>query len=158
MLLVLRSDFVSACSAHSRPAARAGSPAEAGAPMTVNELRQAIEGPAITANLEIEPGFIDVLLADLGMPAAGSTPAQLSGAIGLSHIAEALRAAWERREDGTLTVRGYRASGGVHKAVTSTATRVYEALRPADQSLVRKVLVQLVHFSPGVPRRGAVAP
>ncbi|MFD7477696.1 caspase family protein [Streptomyces sp. NPDC059837] len=151
VLLVLRSDFVSACSAYPGLLRALEVRQKLVRPMTVNELRQAIEGPAITANLEIEPGFIDVLLADLGMPAAGSTPARLSEAIGLSHIAEALRAAWERREDGTLTVRGYRVSGGVHKAVTSTATRVYEALRPTDQALARKVLVQLVHFSPGVP-------
>ena len=71
-------------------------------PMGEPDLRSAIEGPARRAGLRLEPGLVDLLVRDVeGEPAALPL---------LSHV---LRETWERREGPTLTVDGYRATGGI---------------------------------------------
>ena len=71
-------------------------------PMSEPDLRSAIEGPARRAGLRLEPGLVDLLVREVeGEPAALPL---------LSHV---LRETWERREGPTLTVDGYRATGGI---------------------------------------------
>ena len=60
--------------------------------------------------LRIEPGLVDLLLRDLE-DEPGALPM-------LSH---ALVQTWERREGATLTVDGYRATGGIRGAVAQSA-------------------------------------
>ena len=78
------------------------------------DLREAIEGPARQAGLVIEPGLVDVLVREV-KDDPGALPL-------LSH---ALLETWKRREGNTLTVAGYRASGGIHDAVAQSAERLY---------------------------------
>ena len=84
---------------------------------------QAIEGPAREAALLLEPGLVDVLLQDV-RDDPGALPL-------LSH---ALRETWERREGRTLTVEGYRASGGIRGAVARSAEQVYDDLPDDDRA------------------------
>ena len=76
-------------------------------------LQQAIEGPARQAGLVIEPGLVDLLVREV-KDDPGALPL-------LSH---ALLETWKRREGSTLTVAGYRASGGIHDAVSQSAERL----------------------------------
>ena len=79
-------------------------------PMGEDDLRAAIEGPARQAGLLLEPGLVDLLVREVeGEPGA------------LPLLSHALRQTWERREGRTLTVAGYRATGGIRGAVAQSA-------------------------------------
>jgi WD40 repeat protein len=72
-------------------------------------------------------------------------------------LSHALRTTWERRDGRTLTVDGYRATGGIRGAVAQSAEGLYQQV-PADQRpLVRDLLLRLVAPGPdGQPVRNRV--
>jgi DNA-binding SARP family transcriptional activator/WD40 repeat protein len=106
-------------------------------PLTDDELREAIEGPARLVGLVLEPGLVDLLVRDVA-GAAGGLPL-------LSH---ALAETWEQREGSVLTVDGYRATGGIRSAVAKSAERLYDSLGPEDRDTLRSVLQRLVTPTP----------
>lgn len=115
-------------------------------PLEEDALREVIEGPAREAALLLEPGIVDVLLQDV-RDDPGALPL-------LSH---ALRETWERREGRTLTVEGYRSSGGIRGAVARSAEQVYDGLSDADQAKLRGLMLRLLTLAPdGEPLRSAV--
>ncbi len=86
-------------------------------PMSEENLRAAIEGPARHAGLRLEPGLVDLLVREVdGEPGA------------LPLLSHALRRTWELREGATLTVEGYRRSGGIRDAVAQSAENLYDGL------------------------------
>jgi WD40 repeat protein len=102
-------------------------------PMSEPGLRNAIEGPARRAGLRLEPGLVDLLVREVeGEPAALPL---------LSHV---LRETWERREGPTLTVAGYRATGGIRQAVSRSAESLYDAMDAAERTRLRSLLLRLV--------------
>jgi DNA-binding SARP family transcriptional activator/WD40 repeat protein len=112
-------------------------------------LRLAVVGPARQAGLILEPGLVDVLVTEV-RDDPGALPL-------LSH---ALLETWKRREGNTLTVDGYRASGGIHGAVAQSAERLYAQVEPDLREALRDLVLRLL--SPGtegepvrtrVPRR-----
>ena len=64
-------------------------------------------------------------------------------------VAHAIRETWARRDGRTLTVSGYKAAGGVSGAIASTAERVYAALAPNEQELLRVILLRMVQPGDG---------
>jgi WD40 repeat protein/DNA-binding SARP family transcriptional activator/energy-coupling factor transporter ATP-binding protein EcfA2 len=107
------------------------------------ELRAAIEGPAHQAGLLLEPGLVDLLVRDVeGEPGA------------LPMLSHALRKTWEGREGRTLTVGGYRHTGGIRGAVARSAEDVYDQATPAQRAILRDLLLRLVTTGPtGEPTR-----
>jgi DNA-binding SARP family transcriptional activator/WD40 repeat protein len=112
-------------------------------------LRLAVVGPARQAGLILEPGLVDLLVTEV-RDDPGALPL-------LSH---ALLETWKRREGNTLTVDGYRASGGIHDAVAQSAERLYAQVEPDLREALRDLVLRLL--SPGsegepvrtrVPRR-----
>ncbi|WP_191278919.1 nSTAND1 domain-containing NTPase [Nocardioides flavus (ex Wang et al. 2016)] len=112
-------------------------------------LRAAVEGPARQAGLLLEPGLVDLLVTEV-RDDPGALPL-------LSH---ALLETWKRREGNTLTVDGYRASGGIHGAVAQSAERLYAEVEPDLRGALRDLVLRLL--APGtegepvrtrVPRR-----
>jgi DNA-binding SARP family transcriptional activator/WD40 repeat protein len=102
-------------------------------PMSDPGLRSAIEDPARRAGLRLEPGLVDLLVRDVeGEPAALPL---------LSHV---LRQTWERREGPTLTVAGYRATGGIRQAVSRSAESLYDAMDATQRTQLRSLLLRLV--------------
>lgn len=133
VVLALRADRLTDLSTH-RPFARL---LEEGlhllGPMDEDDLRVAVEGPARQAGLLVEPGLTDLLVHEVsGEP--GALPL-------LSHT---LAQTWDQREGRTLTVEGYRASGGIQGAVAQTAERVFSGLDDDQQRAVRDLLLRLV--------------
>ena len=110
------------------------------------DLRAAIGGPADQAGLLLEPGLVELLVQDVhGEPGA------------LPMLSHALRTTWERREGRTLTVDGYRATGGIRGAVAQSAEALYARVPPEQRPLVRDLLLRLVAPSPdGEPVRSRV--
>lgn len=115
-------------------------------PMSEDNLRAAIEGPARQAGLRLEPGLVDLLVREVeGEP--GALPM-------LSHV---LRQTWERREGPTLTVDGYRATGGIRDAVAQSAEDLFTHFDERQQLQVRALFLRLVTPSDdGAPTRSRV--
>ncbi|TDW98572.1 BTAD domain-containing putative transcriptional regulator [Kribbella sp. VKM Ac-2566] len=120
--------------------------------MSEAELRAAITEPARLASLIVEPGLVDLLVAE----AAGRP-----GALPL--LSHALAETWQRREGRTLTVAGYRASGGIQGAVAQSAEQVYAQLTPGQRPMLKALLLRLVASGPDrqpvrsrLPRRSVV--
>ncbi|MFI6504280.1 helix-turn-helix domain-containing protein [Nonomuraea typhae] len=63
-------------------------------------------------------------------------------------LAHALRALWQQREDGALTVAGYHRTGGIRGAVTTTAEDVYAAFDAQGREVARRLLPRLVRLDP----------
>jgi WD40 repeat protein/DNA-binding SARP family transcriptional activator len=114
--------------------------------LSAEGLATAIEQPAVQRGLLVEPGLIDLILRDLeGSPVA------------LPLFSHALAQTWSRREGRTLTVAGYRASGGVGGALAHTAEAVHAALPEARQPALRSLMLRLVVVGDdGEPRRARV--
>jgi YD repeat-containing protein len=54
------------------------------------------------------------------------------------------RATWRQRHGHTLTVEGYRSTGGIHHAVATTADRVFTGLDSAGQHAARTLFLRLI--------------
>src|SRR6185437_4687038 len=116
-------------------------------PMTEEELRSAITGPARKAALDIEAGLIEILLRDLAPVDRPEQPTAAHEPGALPLLSHALLATWDLSRGGRLTVADYRASGGIQGAVAASAEAVYAELTPAQQDLTRRIFTRLVHVS-----------
>jgi WD40 repeat protein/DNA-binding SARP family transcriptional activator len=114
--------------------------------MSDADLRAAIEGPARQASLLLEPGLVELLVREVeGEPGA------------LPLLSHALRTTWARREGRTLTVAGYRETGGIRGAVAQSAEELYHQLPPHQRPLLHHLLLRLVTPTPeGDPVRSRV--
>lgn len=142
VVLGVRADYYGQCLNHPELVAALRHSQFPLGPMTTDELRKAIAGPARAAGLELEPGLLELLLSDLG---AGET-APCPGAGSLPLLAHALLTTWQQRDQGRLTVAGYRSTGGITGAVASSAERVYGGQGPDGQAAARQLLLGLVRI------------
>lgn len=116
-------------------------------PMTAEELRSAITGPARKAGLDIEAGLVEILLRDLAPVDRPEQPAAAHEPGALPLLSHALLATWDLSRGGRLTVADYRASGSIQGAVAASAEEVYADLTPAQQDLTRRIFTRLVHVA-----------
>ena len=63
-------------------------------------------------------------------------------------LGHALREVWLRREGRTITLAGYRASGGVRSAISATAEQALAALDEEGQAVARRLLLRMVELRP----------
>lgn len=143
VVLALRADFYGQAAAHPELFAALRDRPLLVEPMAPDELRAAIEQPAATAGLALDDGLSEVILHELGASGGTSGPGQpATGALPLlSHV---LWATWRQRAGSRLTVGGYRAAGGVSRAIATTAEQVYAGLDAAGQDAARRMLSRLV--------------
>ena len=106
-------------------------------PLTEADLLRAVQEPARRCGLDVEEGLAEVIAAELG---------EAPGALPL--LGHALREAWLRREGRTITVAGYRSSGGVRSAIATTAEQALAALDDDAQAVARRVLLRMVALRP----------
>ncbi|UBU18317.1 nSTAND1 domain-containing NTPase [Nonomuraea gerenzanensis] len=146
LVIGVRADFYAACADF--PALKAAlqdAPVVVGA-MSDEELREAITFPAQDVGLDIEPGLLHVLLRDLGTDGDGRTGYQ-AGKLPL--LAHALRACWQQRSGGTLTVEGYESAGGIQHAISTTADQAYDSLDAAGRRMARSLFLRLIRIGDG---------
>ncbi|MFH8868398.1 AAA family ATPase [Streptomyces griseus] len=141
VVLGVRADFYAACTAHPRLRAALRAGPVLLEPMTQDELKDAIRRPAADVGLDVEDGLVEVLLADLGA-VGGPVGTGTTGRLPL--LAHALRATWQQRHGHTLTVDGYRVTGGIQGAIATTANRLYDTLPPPCHEAARWVFLRLV--------------
>ena len=117
-------------------------------PMSVEELRRAIEEPAGRGGWKFEPALVDLFLREV---------ADEPGALPL--LSHALLETWRRRRGRTLTLKGYAESGGVRGAIAQTAQTVYENLPTERQAIARNIFLRLTELGEGTldtRRRAAI--
>jgi hypothetical protein len=120
--------------------------------MNREELARAIVQPAALGNWRIQEGLVEQMLDDVGYE-PGALPL-------LSH---ALLETWARRRGRTMTLSGYRESGGVRGAIAQTAEAIFQQrLTPQQQPFARMIFVRLTElgesadgFTPDTRRRAA---
>lgn len=119
--------------------------------MSGRELREAILFPAQAVGLEVAEGLIELLLSDLAADPdgpAGEPGSYRAGRLPL--LAYALRATWLERRGHVLTVDGYRATGGIHRAVAVKAEETYRGLNEPGQQAARNLFLRLVKIGHGM--------
>lgn len=115
-------------------------------PMRLDELAQALSGPADRAGLKLEPGLEELVITELcGLGDHENRQTYDPGALPLlSHV---MAATWQHRDGRKLTVAGYRKAGGVVGSVAATAEQAWSELSDTQQSAARDVLLGLVAVS-----------
>ncbi|MHA6765569.1 nSTAND1 domain-containing NTPase [Streptacidiphilus sp. PAMC 29251] len=97
------------------------------------------------AGWSLDDGLADLILHELGGTAEGQHPAAALPL--LSHV---LQETWKNRAGNRLTVSGYRATGGIARAIATTAENVYDQLDQDGREAVRLMLPRLVRVGEGV--------
>ncbi|GAA2405452.1 hypothetical protein GCM10010191_11650 [Actinomadura vinacea] len=139
VVIGIRADFHDRCAGHpGLAAALHGSAHVPVGPMSEDELRAVVTGPASQVGLVVEPGLVAAVLTD----AAGRT-----GALPL--VVHALRETWSRQRGDALRLADYRDAGGVAGAIVRTAERLYAELDAVQRDLLRAVLLRLTAPSSG---------
>jgi len=138
VVLAVRADLVERCIGLAPLGPALAAPVLLG-PLSTAELRQAVLGPARDAGLEVEPGLVERLIADLG---AHGDASHDPGA--LPRLAHALRETWAHGDGTALTLAGYRRAGGLEGAVARTAEQFYAGLDEPGRRAAHGVLLRLV--------------
>lgn len=134
VVLAVRADFYANCAQDPWLAERISGNQVLVGPMSAPELRRAITEPARHSGLYLERSLVDTIVEDAAGE-AGSLPL----------VAHALVETWLRRKGATMTLEGYRASGGVAGAIAQSAEAIYgQRLRPAEQAVARRLFLRLV--------------
>jgi len=135
VVIAVRGDFWDRCTAYPDLARELQDGQFVIGPMTESDLRLAITGPAEAAGLHIDVTLTDTILSDLHDAAGGDDAAGV-----LPLLSQAMLLTWENRDGDRLTTRGYELTGGVNRAVQTSADAVYNALGAEQQALAREIL------------------
>ncbi|MGV9386643.1 caspase, EACC1-associated type [Nonomuraea sp. NPDC003707] len=141
VVLGMRADYLGRCADYPELGPVLARPVVIG-PMTEREIRAAVEQPARAVGLAVESALTDVLLNDLGVRRGPDGEAYEAGRLPL--LSHALRATWQNREGGELTVAAYTGIGGIRGALAATADRV---LADLEEEPARRLLLRLVRVS-----------
>jgi WD40 repeat protein/DNA-binding SARP family transcriptional activator len=133
VLIAMRADFFGRLAPYIELADLVGPNHALLGPMSLGELRRAIEGPAEQVELEVEPGLVDALVDDVGGEVGG-----------LPLLSTALVDLWREREGLSLTLAAYDRTGGVRGAVARHAEAAFRALDESGRLIARRVLLRLV--------------
>ena len=119
--------------------------------MCPDQLREVILYPAREAGLDVEPGLVELLLAELGADIGEESGPRADNYVAgrLPLLAHALRSTWQQRHGHILTVAGYKATGGIQKAVARSAENVFTRLPLDIRRAARTMLLQLVKLGDG---------
>ena len=138
VVTAMRADFYHRLAEHPELRSLAASQQHLVGPMDARALRRAIEEPARSAGLGLEPGLTRRILTDVA-DRPGTLPL-------LEHLLVEL---WRRRRERTLTLEAYAASGGVEGALARRANEVYGAMPPERQAIARRILLRLTQPGEG---------
>lgn len=138
LLLTLRADF------YDRPLLHPGfaSAFTAGIvnvlPMTADEIREAVVGPARRVRVEVDPALLVEIVADTS---------DQPGALPL--LQYALTELFEHRSGPRLTLEDYRAVGGLRGALSRRAEEVFGRLDDAERDVALQAFLRLVALGRG---------
>lgn len=133
VVVVVRGDFYGHCAEHRELAEAVGHANLLVGPMSGDELREVVTGPATAAGLNVERVLTARIIEEVG-DQPGALPM-------LSH---ALLETWRRRRGRTLTLAAYEEAGGVRGAIAATAEQVYGDLDEDQARTARRILLRLI--------------
>ncbi|WP_051767042.1 nSTAND1 domain-containing NTPase [Saccharothrix syringae] len=145
VVLGLRADFYPQAARHTELVSALQDAQVVVGPMTADEVRSAIVEPARQARLEVDDGFVELLMRDLA-PIQGAVPSAAYEAGALPLLSHALLATWQRSSPGRLTIADYRATGGISGAIAHTADAAYAELDARQQTMARHLFLRLVRL------------
>ncbi|WP_217213791.1 WD40 repeat domain-containing protein [Streptomyces sp. AC550_RSS872] len=140
VLVAVRADFYARCAEHRGLADALRGAGLLLGPMTAEELREAVTGPAREAGCRVERALTARLVEEV-----------LDEPGGLPMLSHALLETWRRRRGRMLTVAGYEEAGGVRGAIAGSAEDVYDGLTPAQARAARHLLLRMVEPGQGTP-------
>jgi WD40 repeat protein len=146
VIIGLRADYWDRCAAYPEFAEAIQDGQVIVEPMTESDLRLAITGPAATAGLELAPGLVEAILAELRTDRAVGDRYEVGT---LPLLSQALLNTWERRENGQLTIRGYEESGRVRDSVRRTADEVLGRLASEDRKTALRLFRRMTLITTG---------
>ncbi|MEU1793416.1 WD40 repeat domain-containing protein [Streptomyces californicus] len=133
VVIAVRSDFYGRCAEFASLALALRPSTLLLGPMTSEQLRQAIVGPATAERLIVERELTARILADVeGEPG------------GLPLMSHALLEVWHRRRGRTMTVAAYEEIGGVRGAIAHTAEALFAGFDDVRARTARTLLLRLV--------------
>lgn len=138
VVLGVRADFYPHCTRHRELSEVCGGAQVAVGPLTTDELRRVITGPAARAGCTLEGALLAELVAH-AHDQVGVLPL-------LSHV---LLETWRRRRGNTLTLTGFQAAGGIEGALARTAESVYTGLTASEQRVAKEVFLRLCALGEG---------
>jgi DNA-binding SARP family transcriptional activator/WD40 repeat protein len=146
VVLGVRADFYGRCAEYPGLSAEMSGNNVLVGPMRREELRRAIDLPALRAGLRVEPSLTSALVGDVadepgGLPLLSTTLVEL----------------WQERSGRTLRRSTYERSGGVDGAVARLAERAYGRLSPPQRERARAMLLRLTDAEQPVPVSRRVA-
>ncbi|MGW6454762.1 nSTAND1 domain-containing NTPase [Streptomyces sp. NPDC055078] len=136
VLIAVRADFYGRCAEHPALADALKDSVLLVGPMTPEQLREAVVGPATAERLIVERALTARIVADVADEPGG-----------LPLMSHALLETWRRRHGRTLTVSAYEAIGGVRGAIAHTAEEIFTSLTDEQSRAARALLLRLI--SPG---------
>jgi WD40 repeat protein len=140
VLVTLRADYFDRPLAYPAFGPLLGSRTETVTPLTPAELELAIAGPAQRIGVAVEPELLPEIVAD-SIGRLGTLPL----------LQYALTELFERREDGTLTLSGYREVEGVGGALAGRAEHLHDAASSdAGREATRQLFLRLVNADEGL--------
>ena len=136
VLATIRADFFDQPLSHERLGPIVSSAHLALAVPGRDQLLEAIERPATAAGLDLDPGLVHQIVADV-----------LNEPGGLPMMQFVLKDLVDRAESGRVSTAAYLDAGGVSGALSRRATQVYLGLEPADRHVAEQIFMRLVTVS-----------
>jgi WD40 repeat protein/class 3 adenylate cyclase len=138
VVLTIRDDFYGHCAPYPDLAQLLVANQVLVPPMTIEQLRRAIELPARRARLRVEADLVDALVAEVADEPGG-----------LPLLSAALVELWHAREDGWVRMNAYERAGGVRGAVARLAEVSFEQLTPEERDVARRLFLRLASVGDG---------
>jgi WD40 repeat protein/class 3 adenylate cyclase len=138
VVLTIRDDFYGHCAPYRVLADLVVANHVLVAPMTLDELRRAVELPARRARLRVEGGLVDALVAEV-----------VDEPGGLPLLSAALVELWQSRDGAWLRLEAYERTGGVRGAVARLAEASYDQLTPEEREATRRLFLRLASVGDG---------
>ena len=138
VIATLRADFYDRPLLHPGLAEHVRTQTQTVLPLSSEELERAISGPAERVGVVAERVLVAEMVGDvMGQPGA------------LPLLQYALTETFERRRDGTLTLEGYRETGGVTGALARRAEQLYAQMTTPAKDAARQLFLRLVTIGQG---------
>jgi hypothetical protein len=136
VLIALRADFSSQILSDRRMSAYLSHADHKLAPMSPDELREAIDLPAQQSQTILEPGLTEYILKTC-----------IPTNIPLPLISFSLKCLWEKEHEKSLTIRGFEEMGATELSLSNYAESIYEGLSKKEKHRTRQMFLRLI--SPG---------
>jgi len=137
-VLAVRADFYGRCAADPALAELLAASHVLVGPMSADELRRAIEQPALRVGVHVEPALTEALVAEV-----------VDEPGGLPLLSTALLELWDRRDGRRIHLDAYLQTGGVRGAVSRLAEEVYGGFTAEQRAVSRAVMLRLARPGEG---------